>query len=119
MMASPYLHALDGRLRIGIPVVKGSPARAQEIETKFRRIDGIRQVEANPITGNVLFLFDSGRISREGLLGALLTQGWIPVSPFSGGTATMGTRISSASGALLLFEFFEHVVLGLAAQAWF
>jgi len=30
----------------------------------------------------------------------------------------MGAGISSASAAFLLFEFVEHVVLGLAVQAW-
>ena len=118
MMASLYVHLLDGRLRIRILAVKGSPANAREIEGKFRRIDGIKQVQANPITGNVLFLFDSDRIRHEGLVGALLAEGWISADCLSGETATMGAGISSASAAFLLFEFVEHVVLGLAVQAW-
>jgi hypothetical protein len=105
-------------LRIRIPAVKGSPATARAIERQFGCLEGIEQVQANSITGNVLFLFDSGQISHEGLLGALLAQGWIPVDRLSGETATIGAGISSASGGVLLFEFFEHVVLGLAVQGW-
>jgi Ca2+-transporting ATPase len=63
-----YLHALDGRLRVKIAVVKGSAQQAQEIEQRFQACEGITQVTANPVTGNVLILYDSQQIKQEEVL---------------------------------------------------
>jgi copper chaperone CopZ len=67
----PYLHVLDGRIRIKIPEVKRSPLKADEIEQTLRNIDGITDVKANPMTGNVLILFDSNTISSQQIMAKL------------------------------------------------
>jgi cation transport ATPase len=72
-----YLHALDGRLRIKITAVKGSTQQAQEIEQQFQACEGITEVTANPVTGNVLILYDSQRISQEAILDLLRRQGYL------------------------------------------
>src|SRR5688572_10069147 len=68
---TPYLHVLDGRMRVKIPEIKGSPLKASEIEQALSRRSGVTQVKANPTTGNVLILFDSTATSHTQILAAL------------------------------------------------
>ena len=74
---STYIHALDGRLRIKVPQIKGAPQRALEIERGFRAIDGIDHVEANPLTGNILFRYRPDRIGQDEILSALRRLGYL------------------------------------------
>ena len=74
---SPYLHALDGRLRIKIPQVKGSPQRALAAEQFLRGRAGITDVTANPTTGNVLVLFISAAIGQHAIITALQKAGYL------------------------------------------
>lgn len=67
MMASPYLHVLEGRIRIKIPEIKQSRAHARRVEMLLKNLDGVDHVEANPVTGNVLILFDSQVLSTYGI----------------------------------------------------
>jgi copper chaperone CopZ len=74
---SPYIHVLNGRLRIKVAEVKGSPMKALEVEGQLRRIDGIDHVRANPTTGNVLVLYDPARIEQFEIFGALQRLGYL------------------------------------------
>lgn len=75
---SAHLHALDGRLRIKVAGVKGSPQKAQEIEDRLQRCNGITQATANPTTGSILILYDSQQINQERVLNALRSLGCLP-----------------------------------------
>jgi hypothetical protein len=70
-----YLHALDGRMRIKIKAVKGSAAAAAEITRYLCSCYGIDEVNANAVTGNVLILYNSRRISQEGIIDRLEEAG--------------------------------------------
>jgi hypothetical protein len=70
-MTSSYIHALEGRLRVKVSKVKGAPARALEVESRLRQVDGIDHVAANPRTGNVLILYNSCRIAQHEVLDTL------------------------------------------------
>jgi copper chaperone CopZ len=74
-VVSPYVHALNGRLRIKVAEVKGLPVKALEVEGQLRKIDGIDQVKANPTTGNVLILYNPTKIGQYEVLGALQCLG--------------------------------------------
>jgi hypothetical protein len=74
-VSAPYIHALDGRLRIKLVEVKGSPTRALEIESRLREYPGIHQVSANPVTGNVLILYDPIRLAQHEVLDTLRSLG--------------------------------------------
>ena len=76
-VSSPYVHALNGRLRIKVPEVKGLPIKAVELEGALRNIDGITSVRANPTTGNVLVLYDPAKIAQYEVLGALQHLGYL------------------------------------------
>jgi copper chaperone CopZ len=94
---SPYLHALDGRIRIKTAAVKDSPAKATEVEQALRQRDGITSVKANPMTGNVLILFEPARIHQEQVLEALRGAGYLsggPSSPKPVETRSLGTAIA-------------------------
>jgi hypothetical protein len=72
-----YVHAIDGRLRIKVPEVKRSPAFARRVEELFRGVEGIAEVRANPITGNVLFLHDPARVAARHILATLIAAGYM------------------------------------------
>lgn len=72
-----YVHAIDGRLRIKVPELKRSPARARQFEDRFAGLEGIHEVRANPVTGNVLFLYDPERILDREIVGALISAGYL------------------------------------------
>ena len=74
-VVSPYIHALNGRLRIKVAELKGLPMKALEVEGRLRRIDGINHVGANPTTGNVLVLYDPAKIGQYEVIGALQRLG--------------------------------------------
>ena len=73
---SPYLHVLDGRVRIKLPQVKGAPKRALAVEQLLLGLNGVTDVTANPITGNVLVLFTSAVISQHDILAVLQKTGY-------------------------------------------
>jgi hypothetical protein len=107
-----YLHALDGRMRIKITEVKGCPAAAEELTRYLLSSHGIDKVNANPITGNVLIIYNPQQISQEGILTLLKDAGYLKRSarvPASGGEglvsvlakAVMETALQSMVMALI------------------
>ena len=72
-----YVHALEGRLRIKIPRVKGAARQAQEVERHLRQSAGIEDVSANPTTGNVLILYNSRLIDQEDIISSLKEVGYL------------------------------------------
>jgi copper chaperone CopZ len=79
-----YVHALEGRLRIKIPKVKGAAGRAQEVERHLRQFSGVEEVSANPTTGNVLILYDP-RLTEQGQIFSSLQEKGYLTQPNSGG----------------------------------
>ena len=73
----PYVHALQGRLRINILGVKGSPTRALDVESRIGRLDGVVAVSANPLTGNVLIRYDDATLPQHALLATLRSLGLV------------------------------------------
>ena len=72
-----YVHALDGRLRIKIPKVKGAAGQAQEVERHLRQSAGIEEVSANPTTGNVLIHYNPRLIDQEDIIFSLKEVGYL------------------------------------------
>ena len=71
------LHVLEGRLRLKIREVKGSPAEALAVEDRIQRLDGVHDVTANPLTGSVLVLYDSELTGVEEITDALRAWGYL------------------------------------------
>lgn len=66
-----YLHVLDGRMRVRLPELRGSEARAQAINGILSAIHGVTRVETNVTTGSVLVHFDRRVVEAEVLLEAI------------------------------------------------
>jgi hypothetical protein len=64
MHGTGYYHKLDGRIRIKVPEIQGSPAMAGELESQLAKLIGVAHVQANSLTGYVLVLFDYQVISH-------------------------------------------------------
>jgi copper chaperone CopZ len=88
-IVSSYVHALEGRLRIKIPEVKGAPHRAREVERHLYSCPGVEEATASPITGSVLVLYNPRLIGQEEIIFAFQEIGYLeesePKAP--GGTA--------------------------------
>jgi Heavy metal associated domain 2 len=79
-----YVHAIEGRLRVKVVEVKGSPEHARRVEALFAGVAGVREVRANPITGNVLFLHDADAVAAREILGALIAAGYMGMGADAG-----------------------------------
>ncbi len=77
MDSAAYVHALNGRLRIKIPGLKGNPAKAQELEHQFSLLTGMQQVSANPVTGSLLLIYNSHALTQDKIFAALQESGYI------------------------------------------
>ena len=75
---STYVHALEGRLRVKVAGVKDSPTGASRVETHLRSLGGILEVAANPVTGNVLILYDPATTHQGEIVKALRALGCLP-----------------------------------------
>jgi len=95
MISTNYFHAIDGRMRLGIPGVKGSWARAQELKDRIINYQGINDVRPNPTTGNVLIIYDPQRVSQYDILKSLCELGYL----HDGGSIAAGLPAISAGGS--------------------
>jgi hypothetical protein len=74
---SSYVHALEGRLRIKVPEVKGAPLKARDIEGHLALCPGVEEVSANPITGSVLVLYNPRLIGQDEIILAFKEIGYL------------------------------------------
>jgi hypothetical protein len=102
-----YLHALDGRIRIKINEVKGSSAAAEEITRYLLSFHGIDEVNANPITGNVLILYNTKLISQGRILNLLQDAGYLQRT----------TRVPASRGGEGLISVLAKAVMETALQS--
>ena len=79
-VTTDYIHALEGRLRIKVPEIKGSPLRAGELEKQVKWQPGIDYIKANPTTGNVLVYYDAEKIGQEHILKVMQDSGYLQFS---------------------------------------
>jgi copper chaperone CopZ len=80
--AVPYVvHAIDGRLRVRVPAVRGSSAMADAVTGQLRSLEGVERVHANQTTGSVVVHYTRGAISSEAILAALGVA--VPFAPHS------------------------------------
>ncbi|MGQ9921563.1 MAG: HMA2 domain-containing protein [Desulfobacca sp.] len=107
-ISTDYLHALDGRIRIKVPVIKGSPARAGELEREVQWHPGIHSIRANPTTGNVLIYYDTQQTAQTAILQTLYELGYLQQTPAQG---LMAATPSSDGNSLM------NVVLHSVAQS--
>lgn len=100
MPISPYLHVLDGRLRIKITDLKGAPNKALILVQQLLKLEGITDVNANPTTGNALILFDSMLLDHTDIIAAIQHCGYLTsTSP----TLAFSKNLANDIGAIKYF----------------
>ena len=65
------VHAVPGRVRFRIPRLKSDPAVCAVLVRDLSGIEGIEDVQVNPVTGTVLLLFDPERLQSGDSLATL------------------------------------------------
>src|SRR5947209_17264008 len=63
------LHAIPGRVRVHLPAWQGAGRR--QLERQLRQLPGVRKVEANQLTGNLLVQFDPRATDQQTVLDAV------------------------------------------------
>jgi hypothetical protein len=106
-----YLHTLDGRMRIKIAPVKGSPAKAAEVSRFLMHSTGIYEVTANSVTGNVLILYNSDQISQNQIMKLLQDGGYL--STISGVSPAQGDGLVAMVGRAVMETVLQSMVLAL------
>jgi Ca2+-transporting ATPase len=119
-VSSAYLHALDGRIRIKLAGVKGSPATASLVERHLGRCDGVVDVKANPVTGNVLIIYDPARVKQATLMEELRPFGVVRSDSSSRATTrpvhdrhTAAQRLAETVMSTVLETAMHHLVAAL------
>jgi copper chaperone CopZ len=97
-VATDYIHALEGRLRIKVPEIKGSPLRAGELEKQVKWQPGIDYIKANPTTGNVLVYYDAEKIGQEHVLKVMQESGYLQ---FSSPQRLNGSGVNEAKTSIM------------------
>ncbi len=113
VLASTYIHALDGRLRIKLPKIKRASREALEVELRLHEVAGVEKVTANPTTGSVLILYHPGIIKQEEIVSFLMQSGYLPQPVGGSGTAdsrsTMERMAASVASTILEAILFRLV----------
>lgn len=60
------LHTITGRVRVHVPGWTGQGK--QQIEAQLRQLDGVRRLQANPVTGTILVTFDPAILGEQTIL---------------------------------------------------
>jgi hypothetical protein len=112
--AFTYLHSTPGRMRIRIPDRRGDDGFSVQIERDLVQHPGVQQVQANPLTGSVLILFDPRCIDDRQILSELERIGLdsdLISSPQPPMTVTdLPVRIGAALGKELVKAALSQVV---------
>ncbi len=110
-----YLHSIEGRLRIKVPGVKRSPATAALIERQLGQQEAIREVRANPITGNVLVLYEPGGTGPTQIIEELHSRGYLDgprPSPARDADVPHGRKVALAVLSAAMAEFLLEATFG-------
>ncbi|MFB6248232.1 MAG: HMA2 domain-containing protein [Salinibacter sp.] len=90
-----YLHAIDGRLRVRLPALRGDRRAAARLRRTARTLPGVATANVNPLTGSLLVEYDDERLSRSEILDALGVEP--PDSSGQGQSSLLGAVSAEAS----------------------
>lgn len=115
-----YVHDIPGRWRIKIPLAKGRPDTAEEIEELLKAIEGIDSAATNTTTGSVVINYNSKTLTSDKILSALNQNGWFDRSKVATHddvlqetVSRVGSVVSRALFGLVLEKTFEGSMLSL------
>jgi copper chaperone CopZ len=106
VLASTYVHALEGRLRIKLPKIKRALREALEVELRLEQVAGVEEVSANPTTGNVLILYNPSILKQGEIISFLMELGYL--SQPAGGSGITDSPLSvERTAATVAFTIME------------
>jgi copper chaperone CopZ len=112
--AVPYvIHAIDGRVRVRVPAVRGSSATADAVSAQLRALEGVDRVHANQTTGSVVVHYRRGATSSEAILAALGVD--VHLAPQSDGIGSARGAARSQEASPLTTRVL-HLAMDLAVQ---
>jgi len=115
--AVPYvIHAIDGRVRVRVPAVRGSSAMADAVTAQLRTLEGVERVHANQTTGSVVVHYTRGATSSEAILATLGVD--VPLAPQSDGIGPARGAARSREASPLATRVL-HLAMDLAVQRLF
>ena len=115
MKISSYSHAIPGRLRIKIQQVKGSQETGQRVERILKNLEGVTSVTANPLTGNVLVLFDPDVLTHTDVIERLVVAGY-PEKRRGSRVSTEGSPLDRALHPKYVSRVVTDIVLQSAVE---
>lgn len=105
------LHDSPGRLRLALPALMGSKAQAAVCEEAVRSLPGVRLVQANPLTGNLLVIYTPAAPTREKLQEVCSVWAREPVGDVCPhGRQHGGHRKAHAGATALVAELVPHLL---------
>jgi heavy-metal-associated domain-containing protein len=118
MHAAPvYIHALEGRFRIKVPELRGASDVARDIESRLRALPAVDEATANPVTGNVLVLYDPRRITHAQIVDLL--QSWGCLAGVAPNAMTRGNRWMPRRFHVDIFDAVARSTMEFALQQLF
>jgi copper chaperone CopZ len=105
---SHYFHHVPGRIRIRSRQFRANLARARELETQLRQIEGVHDVRVNERNGSLTIQYEAAGETGNRLVGLLADAGFTP----NGGASPT----KSAAGGDDLVATFSRAVVGAVAQ---
>lgn len=112
MQGTSYVHMLEGRLRVKVSEIKGSPEKAVEVESAVSQLKGVSHVKANERTGNLLVLFDPVVTNHYHIIGTLKDMGCLNREQMASPRRS-STRWSEAVVGSLAQVVIERAILAL------
>jgi hypothetical protein len=97
---SCYLHHVPGRIRIKTPFLKGSAAKALEIEKKLESVYGVRSAHANALTGSLLIRYEQSVITAKEILNGASREGYFDPAAALNFQNYMEVRLSKTGEAI-------------------
>ena len=110
----PYvIHAINGRVRVRVPAVRGSSGMADAVTAQLSALDGVNRVHTNQIAGSVVVHYTRGLTSSEAILAALRMA-----VPFSPNCDSLGSArgVACSQEARPLTTRVLHLAMDLAVQ---
>ena len=108
-MTPVCVHQTPGRLRLRSSAVKNSELRARMAQSHLGRCEGVRTVEANPLTGSVLICFDPAGASVDVLLRELVrSERARPDHRFAQAAQNNGEPMGPTMGKSLVKATFQY-----------
>jgi len=77
---SYYIHAVPGRLRLKMPLLKGDTLLAAEVQTAAKQVAGVESATVNPLTGSLIINYTPEETDSRAIIDGLVSLGYLDVT---------------------------------------